>query len=155
MILEKLEKLIDVWTEVGQYYLAQTKGLQDRIINPPAVGPGVHPDVETKPKAARGRPKKEVVEVVDNDPFGVAAAPKNVESTKVDAEDIFEARRQAQEVIGAFIRRHLKATPPGLAQAKAIIAKVCPSEAGKQLEDFAHESNLLLIARFEKELDAV
>ncbi len=137
-MIQKIEKLIDVWTQVGESLLAKE-----------LAGAPVKREEPAPAKPARVKKEK----VAAPSPFEpVAQAEPDAPTTSVD-ENIQRAAAKAkcQEVMGLFIRRYLKSAPPGLERAKAILTDVCGRPIGK-LEDLTHADNLLLIPRFEKEL---
>lgn len=146
---ELLKVLIETLHEIKFYYRKQNEVLG-------LIALEAQRERVTRKKTVKEEKTASVVEQPAAKPSAAAASAFGlapVEETKAPAEDTVEAARRCQEVIGLFIRRHLKAVPPGLDRAKAIIQEVCPNEVGKKIEEFAYTSNLKLIPRFESELE--
>lgn len=138
-MIGKLEKLVDVWTAVGESLLRKEFG--ETVKETPSAA------VE---KVKRGRKPKETTS-----PFEPIApeAPKEEPAAKEEGgNDAALVKARCQEVMGLFIRRYLKASPSGLERAKAILLEVCNRPVGR-LEDLTPAENLKLIPRFEAELE--
>lgn len=161
--MQKLEKLIDVAAEALSLYIRKTTAELGEAL--PLKGAE-----DAQPAAKTRKPRTPKMQTVTDEdgpksPFDienkvagdgrVTAAPVS----KLTAEQAIEAGRRGQEVMGLFIRRNLKASPPGLEQTKAIINKTLglprvPATSWK-LEDFTPEDWLKLTPLFEAELDKV
>lgn len=145
MIVEKAEKLLDLACDALALYIRKTTvELGEGLPLPPA-----SPAAEKAPRKPRApKPEPET-----KSPFDTIVDQPTGKPGKASVEDLVEARRRNQEVVGLFIRRYLKASPTGLDRAKAIIQRETPAEAGKKLEEFAYESCVKLTPIFEAELE--
>lgn len=151
-MIEKVEKLVVALTDMAvqmTVYYAKQNGLTAGQSVSHEAGEN---EVSEKPK--RGRPKSvATVEKGDASPFPPYIPAKEISAAAhVSLEEQTETRKRAQELMGLYIRRHLKAVPPGLERAKKILLEECGRPIAK-LEDLTHEDNVKLIPRFEAELE--
>jgi hypothetical protein len=163
---ELLKALTDFLKE-ATVYLGRQNGVASATLSPvtpPPAPPEVKEAVIAK-RAAR-KQKEAPVEPPAASPFGVdTAAGGSNDVSKLSPEDALEAGRRGQEVMGMFIRRHLKASPSGLEMAVGIIEKTLgkprnPAHVHPQsgamiwkLEEIKPEEWLKLTPIFEAELD--
>jgi len=160
-MIQKLEKFDEVWTAVGEECLlaAQHENRKSGATLPlkdeaPAAATAAPAKRGRKPKEAVAEPAAPAPSAAKDaqDAFGLGPSGLSpTDDSIATAEAVAEAKRRCQEVMGLFIRRHLKATPSGLDRAKAILKEVCGRQVSK-LEDLTYQDNAQLIPRFEKEL---
>lgn len=149
-MFQKVETLIDLGIEVlkeMRAYYSMRNGSELPLET------GAEAAQVDKPKRGR-KPKVAPVDTAAAT-FNAAASPFEgtpSEAVQVSIEDTVEAKRRAQEVMGLFIRRFLKATPPGLQRAKAILNELCERPVSS-LEELTHADHVKMIPRFERELE--
>ena len=148
-MMQKFEKVLDLAIEALEMYL----GRSGRVDVTAA------PVKETKTRAPRkAAATPPPAETATASPFHVDSELKNTGvAPKLGPDDVLEAKRRGQEVMGLFIRRYLKAAPTGLDRAKKIINDTLGGprapKAAWQLEDITAEDWLKLTPIFETELD--
>ena len=150
-----MDELIKALTTLAKTATAYLEGQMGQTELPKAVTAPVEPDkaqtwdepVAVKKVETRGRKKKEkIAEITDENIFDpVAEAAETPQTTPPE-----ETKRRVREVMGLFIRRHLRSTPPGLDRAQAILIKTVGQV--KKLDDLTYEDNVRLIPIFEREL---
>lgn len=143
---EKLVKLLDLAAEALSLYIRKTSAeLGESLLDKPAA------PKERKARTTKAEPAA-ATKTEPESPFGDLGKKEPGEAVVASIEDQAESKRRCTEVMGLFIRRHLKAQPSGLDRAKGILKTTLGREIGK-LEDLTHADNVKLIPVFEAELE--